>query len=134
MTVIQSVLIRRRRIADDSSNLSHMIVDDGLQHRIRMTFADEATVRRRNKLTVDGFTGAIVMKVEYFIAQRRHLQFPVKHLFLAKVICQNSLPRKKWFFSFKTFFCCALLSNFLQTNRKKKQFYNLGRYMCALAV
>lgn len=116
MTVIQSVLIRRRRIADDSSNLSHMMV---LQHRIWMTFADEATVDRRNKLTVDGFTGAFVMKVEYFIAQLRHLQFPVKHLFLAKVICQNSLREKNGFSPSNIFLLCASFK-FPSNEQKKK--------------
>lgn len=100
-----------------------------------MTFAEEASDGRRNKLRVDGFTGsAIVMKVEYFIAATETFAVSRQTFISGKTHLPKIGEEKNAFSPSKHFFCCALLSNFLQTKRRKKQFYNLGRYMCALAV
>lgn len=118
MTVIQSVLIKQRRMADDSSNLSHMIVDE-LQHRIWMTFAEATDWRhRRNKLRADGFTDAIVMKVEYFIAQLTAETFAVsRQTFISGKTHLPKIARKKCFFSFKTFFSVR----FFQISFKRRE-------------
>lgn len=119
MIVIQSVLIMRRRIADDSSNWSHMI-GDGLRHRIRMTFASAG---RRNKLRVDGFTGArLLWKLNILSHNWDICSFPSNIYFWQKSFAKNRRAKKMLFLLQNIFFAVRFFQISFKRTRKKNNF------------
>lgn len=134
MTVIQSGLI-----SDDELLLTPVIWATWSLTSCSTEFGwhlHEAARHRRKKLRVDDLRSAIVMKVEYFIAQLTLAEtFAVsRQTFISGKTHLPKIARKKCFFAFKTFFSVRFFQISFKRREEKKQFYNLGRYMCALAV